>query len=105
MYRPPVKIRPLITAIVHAFVIWYPYLHYEVTRNFVDIANSPQATPASDGFLVQSGSDSHTQADERGTLTSERDQIVPARNTAPRATLQSLSSFWERGNVILTGSF
>ncbi len=36
IYRPPLKVRPLIVAILLSLVVWYPYLHFQFTRDFRD---------------------------------------------------------------------
>jgi Dolichyl-phosphate-mannose-protein mannosyltransferase len=36
-YRPPVQIRPLLIAGILIGVVWYPYLRFEVNRDFVDL--------------------------------------------------------------------
>lgn len=37
IYRPPLRLRPLIVAMVIIFLIWHPYLRFEFRRNFEDI--------------------------------------------------------------------
>jgi hypothetical protein len=37
LYRPPVRLRPLLVTGAAAFVLWVPYLHFERTREFVDL--------------------------------------------------------------------
>jgi hypothetical protein len=36
-YRPPVRIRSLLIAGILVGAVWYPYLHFEVARNFIDV--------------------------------------------------------------------
>lgn len=37
LYRPPVRLRPLVLATAVALVIWFPYLRFESARSFADI--------------------------------------------------------------------
>lgn len=37
IYRPPLRLRPLIVAMGIIFMIWHPYLRFEFRRNFEDI--------------------------------------------------------------------
>ena len=36
IYRPPVKLKPLILGGILALVIWYPYVQFQSARNFID---------------------------------------------------------------------
>ncbi len=36
IYRPPVRLKPLIFGGILTLVIWSPYLHFQFTRNFMD---------------------------------------------------------------------
>jgi hypothetical protein len=36
-YRPAIRIRPLLAALLVAFIVWWPYLRFESTRGFADI--------------------------------------------------------------------
>ncbi len=42
LWRPPVRIRPLIWASLLVFLLWYPYLHFEVGRHFADVRSQVQ---------------------------------------------------------------
>ena len=37
VYRPPVRLKPLVLAIGLVMLMWSPYLHFEATRGFADI--------------------------------------------------------------------
>ena len=36
-FRPPLKARPILVAAVLSAVVWYPYLRFQVTRDFADL--------------------------------------------------------------------
>jgi hypothetical protein len=39
LYRPPIRLRPLVLAGILIGLVWYPYLRFEMDRGFVDIAS------------------------------------------------------------------
>jgi hypothetical protein len=42
LWRPPVRIRPLIWTGALVLLLWFPYLHFEVRRHFADIRSQVQ---------------------------------------------------------------
>jgi hypothetical protein len=45
LWRPPVRIRPLLWMSVLVLLLWYPYLHFEAGRHFADVRSQVELKP------------------------------------------------------------
>ena len=100
--RPPIRIRPLLIAAVLIGAVWYPYLHFEVGRDFVDLRSQIQRKVILPASFEQSWCQSdlapaHWHLDST-TINAETDQA----STRNQTTLSKAQSFvLKRARVIL----
>jgi hypothetical protein len=84
---PSVSIRPIVAAVVLAVVVWFPYLRFEASRNFVDLRSQVLRVPLWPVDYQRSWCDP---------------SVAPAEWTSPAVPIDPGSTESERGPLALS---
>ena len=109
IYRPPVKLKPLILGGILALVIWYPYVQFQSTRNFKDF----KAPILRQRLLPASYRDSWCDPrvilrkvnDAPGIDNFSTEKTAPITDTFSTSISKGLIFVVERGGVFVGGAF
>ena len=108
IYRPPVRLKPLIFGGLLALVIWYPYVQFQSTRNFMDF----KAPILRQKLLSASYRDSWCDRsvilrkihNATGIVNSSAEKTAPITDTSSTSISKGLMFVVERGTVMVRGA-
>ena len=109
LYRPPLKVGPLLLGTILALAIWYPYLRFEFTRNFVDLRSQVlRHTNMPDNYKESWCDPKLNLVNVDGThdpSNIDSDQAVKVTDGIWTKALTLVQPLWGRRNVIAAGLF
>ena len=101
LYRPPLKVTPLIVAAAAIFALWYPYLRFESTRGFADIRSQVLRHKALPTNYRDSWCDPHIVLRSSEGAASVESVAMPASAENRRTGFMvRLGTLWGRWNWI-----
>lgn len=108
-YRPPLKFRPLLLGTILALAVWYPYLRFESTRNFVDLRSQVLRDSNRPANYKDSWCNPNLNlVNLEGTAAPsniDSDQALKVTDNVWTKVLRLLMPLWEQRNVVAAGFF